>query len=85
MILMGPCQLDIFYDSIYRFCKIDMGKKKKKRKTTKHRTKYFTVLQGTGLKKKLSLLTASCSLTLQKAPQKPTLHLEVVFRKPGKQ
>lgn len=37
-----------------------MGKKKeKKRKTTKHGTKYFTVLQGTGLKKK-KIVSANC-------------------------
>lgn len=86
MILMGSCQLDIFYDAIYRFCKIDMGEKKEEKKNNQTQgTKYLTVPQGIGLKKKLFLLTALCSLTLQKTPKKPTLHLEVVFRKLGKQ
>lgn len=37
--------LDIFHDSTYRFCKIDMEEKKKKNSQTQG-TKYLTVLQG---------------------------------------
>lgn len=84
MILMGSCQLDIFYDAIYRSCKIDMGEKKEEKQPNAG----DKIPHGTPrhwFKKKLFLLTALCSLTLQKTPKKPTLHLEVVFRKLGKQ
>lgn len=83
MIIMGPCQFDIFYDSIYRFCKIGMGEKKRQEKQSNTGGKILHSTPGHWFKKK-KIVSANCfMLTLQKAPKKPTLHLEVFFRKPG--